>query len=93
MVYFFTALNILIQIYVVLVIASAILSYILPPYDRIRVTIDRLVDPLLIPIRKMLPTVGLFDFSPYKAKLRVHVPDKSGPEGVDPGRTGCYFVL
>jgi len=64
MVYFFTALNILIQIYVVLVIASAILSYILPPYDRIRVTIDRLVDPLLIPIRKMLPTVGMFDFSP-----------------------------
>ena len=64
MTYFFTAINILIQIYVVLVIASAILSYILPPYDRIRVTIDRLVDPLLIPIRKILPTAGMFDFSP-----------------------------
>jgi YggT family protein len=64
MIYFLIALNILIQFYAILVIGSAILSYILPPFNRIRQTIDQLVNPLLEPIRRLLPNVGMFDFSP-----------------------------
>jgi YggT family protein len=64
MIYFLYALNILVQIYAILVIASAILSFILPPYNRIRLTIDQLVSPLLNPIRRLIPNMGMFDFSP-----------------------------
>ena len=64
MIYFLYGLNILIQIYTILIIASAVLSFILPPHDRIRQTVDMLVDPLLNPIRKIVPNMGMFDFSP-----------------------------
>jgi len=41
-----------------------ILSYFMDPYNPLRSVIDRLVEPLLSPIRRVLPTMGMFDFSP-----------------------------
>jgi YggT family protein len=46
------------------VIASVLLSYLLSPYHPVRIALDRLVDPLLNPIRKILPSTGMVDFSP-----------------------------
>ncbi len=46
------------------VIASVLLSYILSPYHPVRMALDRLVDPLLNPIRRILPSTGMIDFSP-----------------------------
>lgn len=47
-----------------LVIVSVILSYFLHPYHSIRVTLDRLVEPMLAPIRRVIPPVQMIDFSP-----------------------------
>lgn len=47
-----------------LVIANVILSYFMSPYHPIRETIDRFVDPMLAPIRQLLPSTGGLDFSP-----------------------------
>ena len=47
-----------------LVIASVLLSYVLSPYHPVRMAIDRLVDPFLNPIRKIMPSTGMIDFSP-----------------------------
>lgn len=47
-----------------IVIASALLSFILPPYHPVREALDRIVDPLLNPIRRVVPMAGTFDFSP-----------------------------
>ncbi|HUH96903.1 MAG TPA: YggT family protein [Anaerolineales bacterium] len=52
------------QILILLVIVSAILSYFMSPYHPLREAIDRIVDPLLAPIRRVVPSVGGFDFSP-----------------------------
>lgn len=46
------------------VIASVLLSYILSPYHPVRMALDRLVEPLLSPIRRILPSTGMIDFSP-----------------------------
>ncbi len=46
------------------VIASVLLSYLLSPYHPVRMALDRLVDPLLNPIRRILPSTGMIDFSP-----------------------------
>lgn len=46
------------------VIASVLFSYILSPYHPVRMAIDRLVEPLLSPIRRILPATGMIDFSP-----------------------------
>jgi len=52
------------QILILLVIVSAILSWFMSPFHPVRQALDRIVDPLLMPIRRVLPTMGGFDFSP-----------------------------
>ncbi len=47
-----------------LVILHVILSYFLSPYHPIRVSIDRIVDPMLAPIRQVMPNTAGLDFSP-----------------------------
>jgi YggT family protein len=47
-----------------LVIAHVILSYFMSPYHPLREAIDRIVNPLLAPIRQLLPFMGGLDFSP-----------------------------
>mgnify|MGYP001034758212 CR=1 FL=1 len=57
-------INALFQMISLLVIVHVFLSYFLPPYHALRQTIARLVDPLLSPIRKVIPSAGMFDLSP-----------------------------
>jgi YggT family protein len=52
------------QILVVLVIVSVILSYFMDPYHPVRRGVDNIVQPMLNPIRRVVPLVGMFDFSP-----------------------------
>lgn len=47
-----------------LIVIKVFLSYFLSPYHPIRETIDRLVEPMLSPIRNILPQTGMIDFSP-----------------------------
>lgn len=53
-----------IRIIMLLVIVQAVLSYFMSPFDPIRQRVDRLVAPLLAPIRRFVPPVGMIDFSP-----------------------------
>ena len=41
-----------------------ILSYFMDPYHPIRRAIDGVVDPMLAPIRRVVPLIGALDFSP-----------------------------
>ncbi len=52
------------NILVLLVIVSAILSFVMDPYHPIRRGVDNIVEPMLAPIRRILPPVGMLDFSP-----------------------------
>jgi YggT family protein len=47
-----------------LVIVYVLLTYLLPPYHQVRQVVDRWVEPLLLPIRRIVPPIGMFDFSP-----------------------------
>lgn len=58
------ALNIFSQVITFLVLAHVILSYFMDPYHPIRAFVDRLVEPLLAPIRRIVPLIGMLDFSP-----------------------------
>jgi YggT family protein len=48
-----------------LVIIAVVLSYIVDPYNPVRRAIDSVVDPLLTPIRRILPPIAGLDFSPF----------------------------
>jgi len=47
-----------------LVIVSVILSYVMDRYHPVRRWVDAIVDPILMPIRRVVPLVGMLDFSP-----------------------------
>jgi YggT family protein len=47
-----------------LVIAHVVLSYFLDPFHPVRQWLNKIVEPLLAPIRKLLPKNGPIDFSP-----------------------------
>jgi len=52
------------RVIVLLVLAKVILSYFMDPFHPIRRTVDQVVNPLLDPIRRLLPPMGGIDFSP-----------------------------
>jgi YggT family protein len=59
-----TLVNFLSQALILVVIVSVILSYFVQPYHPVRRALDTIVEPLLAPIRRVVPLVGMIDFSP-----------------------------
>jgi YggT family protein len=49
---------------IILIFVWVILSWILAPYHPVREALDRIVEPMLVPIRRVVPMVGMMDFSP-----------------------------
>ena len=68
-----TIVDVIRQTIYLLVLLKVILSYFMDPYHPFRQSIDRLIDPLLKPIRQVIPTVGRFDFSPILLIIIVEV--------------------
>ena len=53
-----------VRILILLVIVYAVLSYFMDPYHPVRRRIDSWVNPLLAPIRRIVPPIGNIDLSP-----------------------------
>ncbi len=68
-----TAINVTANLLVLLLIVNAVLSFFVSPYHPVRQTLDRILDPLLAPIRRIVPPVGMFDFSPLVLILLIQV--------------------
>ena len=68
-----TIINIVSQLLVLLVFISVILSYFMDPYHPIRRGVDNIVQPMLAPIRRVVPTVGMLDFSPLVLILLIQL--------------------
>jgi YggT family protein len=66
-------INALSQLLVLLVIVSVILSYFMDPYHPVRRAIDSVVEPLLSPIRRVVPLIGMLDFSPLILIILIQV--------------------
>jgi YggT family protein len=52
------------QVLIWVVIAWSLLSFFLSPYHPVRQALARIVEPLLNPIRRIMPATGSIDFSP-----------------------------
>jgi YggT family protein len=66
-------ISFLANLFIFLVIADSLLSFFLTPYHPIRVTLDRIVNPLLAPIRRIVPLVGGLDISPLILIILVEI--------------------
>jgi YggT family protein len=47
-----------------IIFVDIIISYFLSPYHPVRKALDSIVQPMLAPIRRLMPPTGMFDFSP-----------------------------
>jgi len=64
---------IVVRIFTLLVLAHVVLSYILDPFHPARRWVDRVVEPMLMPIRRVIPLVGMIDFSPLVLLILVQI--------------------
>lgn len=60
----YTIIQIIFQVISVVVLVDVLISYFMAPYHPFRKTLDAIVNPLLEPIRKIVPPVQSIDFSP-----------------------------
>ncbi len=65
--------DLFVRISLLVVIAYVFISYFLDPYHPIRRNLNRIVDPLLAPIRRVLPPVGMIDFSPLVLLILIQI--------------------
>lgn len=48
----------------IVVLVDVVLSFFMAPYHPLRQTLDSFVEPMLAPIRRVMPQTGMLDFSP-----------------------------
>ncbi len=59
-----SAIQLIAFILTLIVVIDIVLRWFLNPYHPLRSALDSIVEPMLAPIRRVLPRVGMFDFSP-----------------------------
>lgn len=67
------AVQFIVEVYVLVIVVDVILSYILSPYHTVRMFLDGLVNPLLNPLRRIIPPIGMLDLSPLVLLILVQV--------------------
>lgn len=55
------------------VIIDIIISYFVSPYNQFRMLLDRIVNPMLNPLRRVIPPLGGIDFSPVVLIILIQV--------------------
>ena len=73
--YLILALNLIVNLIGLLLLIYVILSFFMSPYHPVRETVNRMVDPLLDPIRRVMPPIAGLDFSPLILWLLVRLID------------------
>ncbi|MCL5428672.1 MAG: YggT family protein [Chloroflexi bacterium] len=63
----------LVNVLTILVIVHVLLTWVLAQYHPVRETVDRIVEPMLSPIRRMLPPMGGLDLSPFVLLLLIQL--------------------
>lgn len=61
------------QILTLLVLVDTLLSYFMSPFHPFRMALDRIVQPMLNPIRRVIPPLMMMDFSPVILILLIQV--------------------
>ncbi len=64
MFYLVYLIRIVANLLVFLIILDVVLGYFVPPYKPVRRFLNRIVGPMLNPIRRAVPLVGMLDLSP-----------------------------
>ena len=73
MIYIIQIIQLIINILTWIILLHVVLTYFMSPYHPFRMAIDRIIEPLLAPIRRVVPPVGMIDFSPVVLMVLLQV--------------------
>ncbi len=68
-----TIITVIEQTLLLLILLNIVLSYFMDPYHPFRQSVDKLIEPMLRPIRQVVPSFGRFDFSPIILMVLVEI--------------------
>ncbi|MBP9676912.1 MAG: YggT family protein [Anaerolineaceae bacterium] len=68
-----TIIRTIFSVFTTIIIIDVFMSFILPPYNRIRQILDSIVNPLLAPIRRIVPPINNLDFSPIVLLIIIYI--------------------
>ena len=66
-------INLLSLLLTLLVFVYILSTWVFPPFHSFRQTIASIVEPMLAPIRRVIPPAGMIDFSPFILLIIVQV--------------------
>jgi YggT family protein len=58
---------VLCDVLTLVIIARVILSWFSPRPNRLTIILDKITEPILSPLRRIIPRAGMFDFTPLVA--------------------------
>ena len=73
MIFVVRVINIIFNILILMIIGNSLLSFFVPPWNPVRRFLDRIISPILTPIRRVCPPIGGFDFSPVVLLIMIYL--------------------
>jgi YggT family protein len=67
MTFLFSFIKLLCQVLTIIIFIRAILSWFSPRPNTLTFVLDRITEPILAPLRRIIPIAGGFDFTPLVA--------------------------
>ena len=68
MAFLFNFISVVCEVLTLAIVLRAILSWFSPrPTNRLAIILYRITEPILSPLRRIIPRVGMFDFTPMVA--------------------------
>ena len=64
------------RLLMLVIVVDVVLSYFMAPYHPVRRTLDRIVQPMLRPIQRVIKPVGGMDFSPVVLVIAIGLIDQ-----------------
>ena len=64
MIFIVQIIRTLANLFVLVLVLNSLLSFFVSPFHPVRVALDRFFQPILAPIRRIVPPLGMFDLSP-----------------------------
>ncbi len=68
-----TIIHYVARILTLVVLIDVVLSYFMSPYSTVRMWLDRIVGPMLAPIRRVVPSIGMIDISPIILLILIQI--------------------
>ena len=66
-------IHILARVLTIVVLIDVVISYFMSPYSSFRTALDKVVGPMLAPIRRFVPPIGMVDISPIILLILIQV--------------------